>query len=110
MVMSTLVLVALLGLMGPPQDFVGEIPSSPVPQSGPVSIDVDQSTPAYRLNADQVRALANRNTCYAIRSYIFRRQDGNAPVLVGTTTCTSADALRRQEVGPPPKVRLVPAN
>jgi hypothetical protein len=28
------------------------------------------------------------NVCYAIRSYIFRREDSRAPVLVKTTTCT----------------------
>jgi hypothetical protein len=30
------------------------------------------------------------NMCLKIRSYIFERQDGNAPRLVGMTTCTPA--------------------
>lgn len=108
--MSTLVLVTLLGLMGPPQEFVGKIPASPLPQSGPFQIGVDRSTRTPRVNnGDQMQALANRNTCYTMRSYIFQRQDGNAPVLLGTTTCTPANVGRSRQVDRPPEVRLIPA-
>ncbi len=108
--MSPLGFLLLLGLTAP-QDH----PRFAPPQSGTPAV---QALPAVQQNALQ-QALANArravetadaSTCYAIRSYIFLRQDGNAPVLVGTTTCTPADTLRRQEVSPPPKVRLVPAN
>jgi hypothetical protein len=44
--------------------------------------------------------LANSNLCFAIRSYHFRRQDGNAPVLVGTTTCTPSRILEQKRVSP----------
>jgi hypothetical protein len=104
--MSTLVLFSLLGLMGPPQDFVGKIPTS---QSGPFQIGAHRFTQIQRLSADQLQALANRDTCFTMRTYVFRRQDGAAPVLVGTTTCTPANVVRRQQVNRPPEVRLVPA-
>ena len=47
--------------------------------------------------------------CYTIVSYIFKREDSHAPVLVKTTTCTHVlrgfeQAVERH------KVRLVPAN
>jgi hypothetical protein len=38
------------------------------------------------------------NTCYTMRSYHFRRQDGQAPVLAGTTTCTPANRLQQRRV------------
>src|SRR5262249_7013903 len=50
---------------------------------------------------------ADSSTCYAIKSYIFEREDGNAPVPVATTTCTPANTLRWEQVDRPPKVRLV---
>lgn len=46
--------------------------------------------------------------CFAIRSYVFERQDGNAPVLVRTSTCTPASTIQRRQVADPPKARLVP--
>jgi hypothetical protein len=46
--------------------------------------------------------------CFAIRSYIFNHEDGNAPVLVSTTTCTPSDTLRSLEVVSPAKI--VPAH
>jgi hypothetical protein len=42
------------------------------------------------------------NICYTMRSYSFRRQDGQAPVLVGTTTCTPASKLQQRRVSPEP--------
>ena len=40
---------------------------------------------------DQTR----RNTCYTMRSYFFRRQDGQAPVPAGMTTCTPASVCSK---------------
>lgn len=40
------------------------------------------------------------NTCFLIRSYHFRRQDGNAPVLAGMTTCTPSRMLEQKRVSP----------
>jgi hypothetical protein len=49
-----------------------------------------------------------RNTCYTMRSYFFRRQDGQAPVPAGMTTCTPASVLQQREVSPRPRARFVP--
>jgi hypothetical protein len=40
------------------------------------------------------------NTCFLIRSYHFQRQDGNAPVLTGMTTCTPSRILEQKRVSP----------
>ena len=39
-------------------------------------------------------------TCFTMRSYHFRRQDGQAPVLASTTTCTPANKLQQRKVSP----------
>jgi hypothetical protein len=46
--------------------------------------------------------------CYFIRSYFFRRQDGQAPVPAGMTTCTPASVLRQRQVSQYPDVQFVP--
>jgi hypothetical protein len=51
---------------------------------------------------------SRRNTCYTMRSYFFRRQDGNAPVPAGMTTCTPASVLQQRQVSPRPRVQFVP--
>ena len=51
---------------------------------------------------------SQRNTCFTMRSYFFRRQDGLAPVPAGMTTCTPASVLQQRQVSPGPPVRLVP--
>jgi hypothetical protein len=51
---------------------------------------------------------SQRNTCYTMRSYLFRRQDGLAPVPAGMTTCTPANMLRQRQASPGPRVRFVP--
>jgi len=51
---------------------------------------------------------SRRNTCYTMRSYFFRRQDGQAPVPAGMTTCTPASVLQQRKVSPRPEVRFVP--
>ena len=48
------------------------------------------------------------SVCYTMRSYFFRRQDGQAPVPAGMITCTPADILQNRQVSPRPRVRLVP--
>jgi hypothetical protein len=48
-----------------------------------------------------------RNTCFTMRSYFFRRQDGLAPVPAGMTTCTPASNWQQRQVSPLP-VRFVP--
>jgi hypothetical protein len=118
--MSPLAFVLLLGLTSPQDQ-----PASAQQNSGQSS--APQLTRSWQIEDDALRHAAQQTlrqrivdggpmqrivdgapTCYAIRSYVFKRQDGNAPVLVGTTTCTPSDKLRTQEVAHPPKVKLVP--
>lgn len=47
-------------------------------------------------------------TCYRIRAYIFRRNDGHAPKMVGSTTCGPSQAQAKDIRAPKP--RLVPAD
>jgi hypothetical protein len=51
---------------------------------------------------------SQRNTCFTMRSYFFRRQDGQAPVPAGMTTCTPASVLQQRQVSPAPDVKFVP--
>jgi hypothetical protein len=51
---------------------------------------------------------SRRFTCYTMRSYFFRRQDGLAPVPAGMTTCTPASVLQQRQVSPRPSVKFVP--
>jgi hypothetical protein len=51
---------------------------------------------------------SRRNTCYTMRSYFFRRQDGQAPVPAGMTTCTPASVSQQRQVSPRPSVLFVP--
>jgi hypothetical protein len=51
---------------------------------------------------------SQRNTCYTMRSYFFRRQDGQAPVPAGMTTCTPANMLQKRQVSPAPRLMFVP--
>ena len=56
-----------------------------------------------------IEAQQNKNTCYLIRSYHFRRQDGLAPIPAGVTTCTPANAFSQKQVtAPAPRVMYVP--
>jgi hypothetical protein len=83
------------------------------------SLDVFQDFRSLKLPAMQHRQLddvtsrklidaTRRNTCYTMRSYFFRRQDGHAPVPAGMTTCTPARVLQQRQVSPGPAVRFVP--
>src|SRR5579859_762262 len=49
-----------------------------------------------------------RNTCFTMRSYFFRRHDGQAPVPAGMITCTPASVLQQRKVSPVPDVKFVP--
>jgi hypothetical protein len=60
------------------------------------------------LTSHKFRYDPQRNTCYTMRSYFFRRQDGLAPVPAGMTTCTPASVLQQRQVSPRPTVKFVP--
>lgn len=57
----------------------------------------------------EVPAIETSNMCFAIRSYIFKRNDSKVPILVKTMTCTP-NTVFLEKAGPAPKARLVPAN
>jgi hypothetical protein len=69
---------------------------------------------ALNLQPDHLRSRtllpddSNSNLCFTIRSYHFRRQDGQAPVPAGVTTCTPAKTLRQRRVSPTPRMLYVP--
>ena len=49
------------------------------------------------------------HTCFTMRTYYFKKHDGNAPELSGTTTCTPANVLRREQAKrKAPQLVLVP--
>lgn len=60
-----------------------------------------------RFDAEDFLADQNSHMCFAIRSYIFKRNDGKAPVLVKTMTCTP-NTVFLKKAGPPPKGLYVP--
>jgi len=69
-----------------------------------------QRRPDLRMMDDKDSLLAqDPHLCLAIRSYIFKRDDDKAPVLVKTMTCTPSTVFM-QKAGHPPGARLVPAN
>lgn len=80
----------------PQGPFIGKIPQPGQPHRG--RMDARSFSPED----------ANRNLCFTIRSYHFRRQDGQAPVPAGVTTCTPANALRQRRVSPAPGGLYVP--
>lgn len=87
--MSSILLFLLLSQTAPPQDYVGKIPNPFGPQQRAYSMDRRLvNNPGY----DALFA----GTCFTMRSYVFTRQDGNARVLVGTSTCTPVSTLRME--------------
>ena len=101
----------------PGQDFrASKLPEFRFSQSAP-----QQNNPALsqELRARKLLGMADRmksasgtpdvNLCFTMRSYVFHREDGQAPKLVSTTTCTPASTLRTLQTSPAPPARLVPA-
>ena len=84
------------------------------PQQKPLDVSQDfhhLKLPVMQLDEAMARRLmreSQRNTCFTMRSYFFRRQDGQAPVPAGMTTCTPASVLQQRQVSPRPKLILVP--
>jgi hypothetical protein len=90
--MSPFSLVVLLSLLTPPQN-APQVPAAKQFHFRSEPPVVLQTNPGV--------------TCFTMRTYYFKRQNGNAPVLAGTSTCTPASVLR-QQTGPLPRPRLVP--
>ena len=58
--------------------------------AAPAVVTTDQSSTQHS-DARAPESDRLSGTCYTMRSYIFRRQDGDAPRLVGMTKCTPAN-------------------
>jgi hypothetical protein len=103
--MSPLIIFLLLTQAAPRQDYVGKVPNFPLHQHR-LYLNVQKlEKPAGQQYAERF----GEGTCFTMRSYVFTRQDGNAPVLVGATTCTPATTLRMERTKQP-QVRLIPAD
>ena len=63
--------------------------------------------PSSRIPKPQL-SLPDSSTCFTMRSYYFKRQDGAAPELVGTSTCTPANVFRSQKARRMNRPRLAP--
>ncbi len=89
--------------------------AAPQQQPPDVSQDFRLLKPPVTQRMQRDEAMARRlmqesqlNTCYTMRSYFFRRQDGQAPVPAGMTTCTPASVSQQRQVSPRPRVKFVP--
>jgi hypothetical protein len=77
--------------------------AAPQQNSAPAASRIQQKLPThiFLLNHPTARKLlesSQANTCYTIRSYHFRQQDGQAPVRAGMTTCTSANIFQHRQI------------
>src|SRR5689334_13206437 len=97
--------------------FLFLIAAAPAPQQKPLDVSHDfrqlklpvmQHSQLDNLTARRLMEESRRNTCFTMRSYFFRRQDGQAPVPAGMITCTPARVLQQRQVSPAPKVKFVP--
>lgn len=95
--MSLLGLLLLLG-MAPPQDSLTPLTPGELAQKH-MLYQARQARPRDHIQIERLQS--NESNCFAIRSYIFKREDGQPPVLVGTTTCTPSNRLRQWRVGHP---------
>ena len=75
----------------------------PVPQVQPRQFQT------RRLDPEDLQTLQNSHMCLALRVYHFERNDGGAPVLVKTLTCTPNTVFLKR-AGPPPKALYTPLN
>jgi hypothetical protein len=87
------------------------------PQQKPLNISQDfrhlklpvmQHRQLDNITARKLIEESQRNTCFTMRSYFFRRQDGQAPVPAGMTICTPASVFQQRQVSPAPDVKFVP--
>jgi hypothetical protein len=102
--MWPLTLIFLFAMSAAPQQ------NAPAPDGGYVGKipQVLNLQPDHRLQRTLRPEDFSSNLCFTIRSYHFRRQDGQAPVPAGVTTCTPALAFRQRKVSPAPRALYVP--
>jgi len=107
--MSSLALILLFALVVPPQ----HAPQNHSREQGKADVQRDREMFPDALNKDEAARLQDglfdNLTCFTMRTYYFKRDDGKAPQLSGTSTCTPANAFRSHKAKrTPPKVMLVP--
>jgi hypothetical protein len=96
--MWPLYLVFIFATATPQQNSQNTIPS------------IQRKLPQQTMLLDDQSQLAEsqRNTCYTMRSYLFRHHDGQAPVPAGMTTCTPANVLQQRRVTTGPNGLFMP--
>lgn len=88
--------------------------AAPLQQSAPPEFQLHRTNPALQTQPlhhgiEPFQLEPGRSySCFTMRSYIFHRQDGQAPVLTGTTTCTPSNLLRQRQAAPPRRGMYVP--
>src|SRR5215813_4803220 len=105
--MSLLTVILLLN-MAPPQQYQIQPLLPEQLNNGLIAYQAAQEQVQTQvLDRNQINRVQDAsNVCFAIRSYIFKSEDGSFPVLVGTTTCTPSSALQQRRVNP--RGELVP--
>lgn len=106
--MSSLGLV-LLFLLAPPQN----APQRPSHDQAQAQVQNDREMWLDSLKRHPDTSMQggtyDDHTCFTMRTYYFKRHDGKAPELTGTSTCTPANVLRREQAKrKAPKLELVP--
>jgi hypothetical protein len=99
--MSLLNLLFVFAMAAPQQSSTSTLPNSQ-PKLTAHTLNIGDAASRKAL------ADAQSNTCYTIRSYHFRRQDGQAPVPAGMTTCTRANVFQQRQVTGDPRGLFVP--
>ena len=101
--MSPLGLVFLVALMAPAQN---------APQNAPKpdrESFARQSLQDLVNHPDRIAQFSSpAPTCFTMRTYYFKRHDGAAPELTGTSTCTPANAFRSEKTRRMNRPQLVP--
>ena len=112
--MWPLIIVLLFATAAPHQSqsnsggaYIGKIPQiksllGTVPQAKSFSV---HPLRVRRVSPEELQA---KNTCYTVRSYHFQRQDGQAPMLTGVSTCTPANKLQQRRVSRTPETLYTP--
>jgi hypothetical protein len=77
-------------------------------QPKPNPNQADDLTSASRAQVEREAQFQNK-TCYTMRSYLFQRSEGEAPRLVGMTTCTPGNRFRTYHAGQKPQFGIYPA-
>jgi hypothetical protein len=99
--MSLLNLLFVFAMAAPQQNSTLTLPTFQ-PKLPAHTVYIDDAT------SRKLFAATQENTCYTMRSYRFRRQDGQAPVPAGMTTCTRANIFQQRQVTSDPRGLFVP--